>query len=408
MYGGVVVVYGYFSLFWSGLYSTAHPCFGAIILSMAVLLAMGLDRLEYWADERNLPWQTHVLLKAARLALIGAASLSDGLGLLCQYCLVVLFAFFSFFFVSGSRLGLTGLPWTLYLVARVRVAEGIARGDIWVGDEQSTTFWIIMFLSLAFVYSIAYLVKREQANRLRVEKLLRELKSSHLQLQDYATQVAELATIEERNRLARDIHDSLGHYMTVINVQLEKAIAFRDRDSQGADQAVKDAKQLARTALQDIRRSVATLRDTPEPFSLSQALTELTDNMSHAQFSIDLEIQGDERDFSPQALMTLYRATQEGLTNVQKHAQANQATVRLRLETQKASLCISDNGQGFDPATLDEARGRPHYGLQGIRERLELIRGSLELESAPGKGTTLFITVPRNLLALVGGQAGRG
>jgi signal transduction histidine kinase len=162
---------------------------------------------------------------------------------------------------------------------------------------------------------------------------------------------------------------------------------------------------LAREALQEIRRSVATLRDIPGPFSLSQALTELVDNMNTGQFSIELDIQGDEAGFSRHSLMTLYRAAQEGLTNIQKHAQASQVTVRIRLDAQEAGLFIEDNGQGFDPNTLTDKAGA-HYGLQGVRERLELIRGSLKLESAPGQGTSLFITVPKNPLALVGGQVG--
>ena len=137
---------------------------------------------------------------------------------------------------------------------------------------------------------MAYLIRQERLNRRRAEQLVRELEESHRQLQAYAEQVAELATIEERYRLARDIHDSLGHYMTVINVQLEKALVFRDRNPEEAEQAVRESKRLAREALQEIRRSVSALRDTPETFSLCQTLTELVDNMNTGQFSIKLDI----------------------------------------------------------------------------------------------------------------------
>jgi signal transduction histidine kinase len=204
--------------------------------------------------------------------------------------------------------------------------------------------------------------------------------------------------MEERNRLARDIHDSLGHYMTVINVQLEKAIAFQDRKPEEANQAVRDSKRLASQALKEVRRSVSALRSTQEPFSLSQALAELVDNMNSSQFSIELEIEGSEQGFSKQSLTTLYRAAQEGLTNIQKHAQASQATVRLRLAAQQANLYIGDNGRGFDSITPDRIKTNDHYGLQGLRERLELIHGSLKVESAPGEGARLFITVPKNPL----------
>jgi two-component system, NarL family, sensor histidine kinase DegS len=91
------------------------------------------------------------------------------------------------------------------------------------------------------------------------------------------------------------------------------------------------------------------------------------------------------------------------LTNIQKHAQASHVAIRIKLEDQQASLAIVDNGQGFDPATLNDSKQEDRYGLQGIRERLELVRGSFKLESSPNHGTSLLVTVPKNPLALMGG-----
>jgi signal transduction histidine kinase len=269
-------------------------------------------------------------------------------------------------------------------------------------DEPTFIFDLTFAMMLLLIFSIAYLIRQERTSRFKAEKLLGDLETSHGQLQEYAEQVAELATIEERNRLAREIHDSLGHYMTVINVQLEKAIAFRDRNPQEADEAVGAAKHLAGQALKDIRRSVGTLRSSPEQFSLAESLNELVGYMESSQFSVELDIEGDEAGFSRQSLTTLYRAAQEGLTNIQKHAQASQATVQVRLEGDEAKLYIIDNGRGFDPTVMENNKNGSHYGLQGIRERLELIRGSLSLESGPNQGTTLFVTVPKNPLLLVG------
>jgi signal transduction histidine kinase len=256
-------------------------------------------------------------------------------------------------------------------------------------------FHFILLLGVIFIFYIAYLIRQERLNRRRAERLVRDLEESHRQLQAYAAQVAELATTEERDRLARDIHDSLGHYLSVINVQLEKALAFRERNPTEADQAVRDSKRLAGEALQEVRQSVSALRSAPEPFSLVESLRQLVNNAQTGQFSIELDISGDECGYSRQSLLTLYRAAQEGLTNVQKHAQASRVIVILRFNGQKASLSISDNGQGFDPALTNGG-----YGLRGVRERLGLIRGSLKLESAPGRGTTLLITVPKNPLIL--------
>lgn len=402
-YAGVLIVYSYMAF--SDFYPQANPWVGSIIMTAAIALLIVIDRLEYrYLGERS-PWPTTLALLLVRMVIIALASLSDGLGLPYR-SIFLLVVPFSFFLLAGSSYGLSGMIWTMYLMGRwrdtIEVAERLAHTTP-QPPPPPRIFDLTFFLTLAFIASIAYLIRQERTSRLQAERLLHELEASHHQLQNYAKQVAELATIEERNRLAREIHDSLGHYMTVINVQLEKAIAFKSRDAATADQALKDAKHLASEALKDIRRSVGTLRSTPEKFSLRQALTGLVAHLEDSQMTIDLQIEGDETGFSQQSLQTLYRAAQEGLTNIQKHAQASHVTMDIKLEDQQASLSITDDGQGFDPAALPDTKQENHYGLQGIQERLELVRGSFRLESAPDHGTSLLVTVPKNPLVLMGG-----
>ncbi|MBN9389222.1 MAG: sensor histidine kinase [Chloroflexi bacterium] len=241
---------------------------------------------------------------------------------------------------------------------------------------------------------------RESIERERREQLLQELEVSHRQLKTYAAQIEELATIEERNRLAREIHDSLGHYLTAINIQLEKALLQHDDKPDEAMQTISDTKRLASEALQDVRRSVATLREQNLPaFSLVAQLRKLTDEVrNNNNFDLKLFIEGDEQNFSYQVLQTLYRVAQEALTNIQKYANPRHVQVRLELAKTEAHLLIQDDGAGFDLAKLQTA-GRKQlggYGLQGIRERLELVGGNFELESAPGSGTALWVTAPRD------------
>jgi signal transduction histidine kinase len=241
---------------------------------------------------------------------------------------------------------------------------------------------------------------RERIERERREQLLAELEVSHRQLKAYAEQIEELATIEERNRLAREIHDSLGHYLTAINIQLEKALLQHDDKPDEAMQTISDTKRLASEALQDVRRSVATLREQGSPtFSLVAQLHKLTDDVrNNNRFGLKLVIEGDEQNFSNQVLQTLYRVAQEGLTNIQKYANAQHVLVRLELAKAEARLLIQDDGAGFDPAKLQNAGKRRlgGYGLQGIRERLELVGGNFELDSAPGSGTALQVTAPKD------------
>jgi signal transduction histidine kinase len=399
LYLGVLGVYTH--LVSTNSISIEYPWLGGTVVVFTVLVLMALDRLEYWRYGEKLSWQISASFLFLRLILIVGASFSDGLGFLPLDTLLVLVILFVFFFLAGGSYGLSGQAWTMYLLGRFGERN---RPPSIAHNEPDIFFFMSFALGIVFIFSIAFLVRQERTSRLQAETLLTELRGSHRQLQAYAEQVAELAATEERNRLAREIHDSLGHYMTVINVQLEKAIAFRNRSPTEADQAVQDAKHLAREALKDIRRSVSTLRNTPEPFSLSQSLNKLVNNMGSDQFFIELEIEGSEDGYSKQSLLTLYRAAQEGLTNIQKHARASHATVRVQLEAQQARLYIEDDGQGFDPVILEDEKNGGHYGLQGVRERLELIRGSLKLDSDPTQGTTLAITVPKNPLVLVNGQ----
>jgi signal transduction histidine kinase len=398
LYLATLGVYIYSAL--TGIYQPAHLWLQLSAVGGVILFLVGLDRLEYLYYNDQPSWRQSGALMLMRFVAVWLILLTDGKGRPFGEYLAIEGFIFSLLFLIGSSYGLTGLVWLAGLIERFEHRDGPG-----FGREGDFTFHLVLFLGVVIIFYIAYLIRQERFNRRRAEQLVHKLEASHRQLQAYAAQVAELAATEERNRLARDIHDSLGHYLSVINVQLEKAITFRDRRPDEADQAVRDSKRLASEALQEVRQSVSALRDVPETFSLGQALTELVDNMSTGQFSIKLDIQGDETGFSRQVLMTLYRAAQEGLTNIQKHAQASRVTVRACLSAQAADLYIDDNGRGFDPGTLAD-KAQSHYGLQGVRERLELVQGSLKLESVPGKGTSLFITVPKNPLALVGGQAG--
>jgi signal transduction histidine kinase len=364
------------------------------------LLLLGLNRLEHWYPQAKQAWYATVIFSLLRLGLIFTLSFADGFGLV-EGSLIVLLIFFTIFLVAGKSYGLTGLIWIGYLVWRVWHIEELA-ARFGLQNEVSLNAMLLMsfFLIITFLFTVAYLAKQERTTRLRSEKLLQELEDSHRQLQVYAKQVGELATIEERNRLARDIHDSLGHYMTVINVQLEKAIAYREINIHEADEAVIHAKRLAGQALKDIRRSVKALRETSEPFSLCRALPELVENVGQDHFSVDLQIEGDETGYARQSLITLYRAAQEGLTNIQKHARAEQVTIQLKLDEVQGTLSISDDGCGFETSSLNNGNSA-QYGLKGVQERLELIRGSFKLESSPDEGTRLYVMAPKNPLTVI-------
>jgi signal transduction histidine kinase len=244
--------------------------------------------------------------------------------------------------------------------------------------------------AIVFVVLFTQLAVNEQRARAKVEQLAAELSEANAKLRDYALRVEELAAAEERNRLAREIHDTLGHYLTAINVQLEAARAILEADRDRALDALHKAQMLAKEGLADVRRSVAALRATPtESRPLREAVQALAEECRAAGIRTEVVVQGDVRPLKPQAELTLYRAAQEGLTNVRRHAQASQ--VRLTLDYTSADtvrLNVEDNGVG---AAEGAASG---FGLLGIRERAQILGGQVRVHSRPGQGFTLEVEVP--------------
>ncbi len=192
--------------------------------------------------------------------------------------------------------------------------------------------------------------------------------------------------------MARDIHDTLGHYLTVVNVQLEAGRAMLERDPARARAALEKAQALTHDGLEGIRRSVAALRASPlDNQGLAEALRQVVDESRAAGMAVEMQVLGEMRRVSPAAELTLYRAGQEGLTNVRKHASATH--VRLALDFRapaSVGLTISDDGKG---ATMSEdpADG---FGLLGLRERAQLLGGEVRVQTALGKGYTLEVEVP--------------
>lgn len=249
----------------------------------------------------------------------------------------------------------------------------------------------LIFVTYLGGYGLAYALLQEGRARKETQHLLRELADSNEQLTRYAAEAAQLATMRERNRIAREIHDSLGHYLTIVGVQLEKAIAFEAVNRDETAQAMRAAKHLTDQALAEVRQSVGALRDTDDAFTLHMALRTLAQNMAQNGLDVDFHWRGNENGFSEKQLFTLFRAAQEGLTNVQKHAQAQRVQLNVSLDAETAVLQLTDDGIGFDPETIQHGR----YGLQGLRERIELVQGALTLQRGPTGGTQLVVTIPK-------------
>ncbi len=385
MYFGIISAVIYFSIVSQ---CGSGTFLGNTTLLVIVLLGLlGLEQVERYRYHYAAPLRPAIVFLVVRMALFEAVATLDCSGFAAfLYPLIPFTAYFSL--GPGVSNALTVL-YGVYYFWQYRPLQA--------GGEGGLFNLMVFALLLVFMVMLSRVIQEDERNKQHMEDLLADLEATNVKLQRYAEQVAELAATEERNRLARDIHDSVGHRLTVVNIQLEKALAFKDRDPDEATQAMMDARQAAREALQDVRRSVGALRQGEQSFSLAKGLAELVRGMGNGRFTLDYQLNGSEEGYSYPVLMTLYRAAQEGLTNVQKHAQASQVRLTVELGAEAATLCLCDNGQGFETAVLDDlvAATAHSFGLQGIQERLELVQGHMDVFSQPGSGAELRITIPR-------------
>jgi len=216
-----------------------------------------------------------------------------------------------------------------------------------------------------------------------------ELAAANQRLREHASQVEELATTKERNRLAREIHDSLGHYLTVVNIQIGAAQAILAQDRPRALDHLTKAQTLTQEGLAEVRRSVAALRASPtESRPLPEALAKLVEQWNAAGMHVALTVAGNLRPLTPQADLTLYRTAQEALTNVGKHANAARVDLTLEYrEDDSVRLRIADDGVG-------SADSKGGFGLLGVRERVQLLGGEVRVQTEVAKGFALEVELP--------------
>ena len=204
----------------------------------------------------------------------------------------------------------------------------------------------------------------------------------------------QLGAVEERNRLAREIHDTIAQDLTATTLQLESADALLDTGSstERAREPLRRALSLTQSNLEEARRSVLDLRAAPlEDRSLSEALQALVNGWAtETGVPVRFQAVNGSRPLPPRVEVALYRICQEALTNVARHAEARRVTVRLVATPRQVQLTIEDDGLGFDASDTAEDR----HGLVGMNERARMLGGALDLSTSPGAGTRVRVTVP--------------
>jgi len=292
--------------------------------------------------------------------------------------------------LAGETVGILE-DWRQSLAAVVTYLAlmGVTYGLLW--GWQSTPGWLgTALLIMVFVLVYVLLFLRQLNAREESQRLLVELQEAHNQLAEYAAQVETMTLEAERQRMARELHDTLAQGLTGLVLQLEALELSLERENVNQAQEIAgQAKERARMTLADARRAIDDLR--AADMGTAEAVNHEVERFQKATgIPCTLEVLPglniSERDGDH-----VLRCVSEGLANVTRHAQATQVRVTIAEENDSLLIQVRDNGQGFDAAG-DIPAG--HYGLLGLRERARLANGQLTVESESGEGTTITMFIP--------------
>jgi len=284
-------------------------------------------------------------------------------------------------------LGICGYLGCLLLYLQIPAAHAVWT-FFWQG--QDTVYEILELFTLAGL--LLYLQQRRSHTQTRA--LLDQLQASHAQVSAYALRVEELTMLTERQRLARELHDTLTQGVAGLVMQLEAVSSYIGKSQlERAQEVAQSAITRARTVLTETRYVLQDLRaDHPRPDDLPEMIQEEIERFTTST-NIPCEAEIDALAHTPDAYCgQVLRAISEGLSNIARHARAHHASVRAIARQEELVIEICDDGVGFDPQRATTCPG--HYGLVGLRERVHLIGGVFDIESWPGRGTHISICLP--------------
>jgi signal transduction histidine kinase len=253
------------------------------------------------------------------------------------------------------------------------------------------TVFILTF-NAVLVFGVALLFVMLLINALLEERKSRaELMVAHEQLRQYSLRIEDQSALQERNRIAREIHDSLGHTLTAQSIQLDSAsLLLKSDDLEQAKTFLTEAKLLCKQALQEVRQSVSTLRNHPlQRKSLEIVVRELAKEFQTTTAILPVVQIQVNCAIPPEVISAVYRILQEALTNITRHSKATEVTIQVFTQSLTLHLLVMDNGKGFDPE-----QNQTGFGLQGMRERTATLGGKFTLGSRPEAGCSITIQIP--------------
>jgi signal transduction histidine kinase len=283
----------------------------------------------------------------------------------------------------GRRGALLGSTWAAILHLSMGLGLAPRDGRLPLVVAQVLMRIVLLYLVPLLVSILAVRERRQHA----------ELEAAHQRLRRHAAMVEQLAISRERNRMARELHDTLAHSLAALAVQLEALRTLLVYDPTAAQAAVAEITALAREGMEESRRVIQALRsDRVEVLGVTGALRDaLQSFQARTGVQANLTVAGREADLTAEEAQTLFRIAEEALTNVERHAAARQVTARLAFGSDRIDLVIWDDGLGFDTSAVEADR----YGITGMRERAAMIGATLAVGSHPGGGTEVRCSLDR-------------
>lgn len=270
----------------------------------------------------------------------------------------------------------------IFELIMVAVSIGQGNSDAWLRLEFTVQRSVIFLV-------VAYLVTRVIMSQRKQREALHE---ANLRLQEYNNTLEQLAVSRERNRLARELHDTLAHHMSGMILQLEGTKLLWEQNLEQAKATLEKSIETARSGLIETRRALQALRATPlEDMGLRESVRLLATNTAErAGLELDLSLPSQSLQLPPAVEQTVYRITQEALTNIERHANAETVSVLMGRQNGEIHLRIADDGCGFESDDLQvQLRKSDTFGLRGMQERAVAINGQLTIDSEPSQGTVV-------------------
>ncbi len=277
----------------------------------------------------------------------------------------------------------------LYSLVTNGLEIGIVFGFTLLDGERLTALFFIVVIRTVCLIVVGIFVN-QLITRLRSQQA--SLQTANLKLAHYASTLEDLTISRERNRMSRELHDTVVHTLSGLSVELETAKAYWDVAPDTARSLLDQSLEATRSGLQETRRAIKALRASPlDDLGLIRAIQALADAAAlRGRLSVKASLPGCDLVLSPDVEQCVYRIAQEGVENVIHHANARSLVIQLDENRPDVCLLIQDDGIGFDPQ-VSQTSG--HFGLANMRERAALAGGELSIHSQPGQGTTLQLVI---------------